>query len=470
MYCSSCGSSNKDGSAYCVVCGASLKMTDKGHPAPQSPTFGVADGSTSVSSGYQQAAPVKGVVSSAWSDLRKSQGWIKKVFLLALIKFIPILNWVAPGYAMKWGRGLVHGESGELPKKIFADGSFTYGAYNVLISILVSLVLGVVGFVLGKIQNLFEDSLTAFLLISLVTFIVILLLSVFMKMFSNLCVMKGVVARRCGACFELSKVWNAFRRKKLGALFCAVYIPKILTGLVFGVCLIILFGLFYLIFSEYAYGFMYFLRYGNLNGVLYNLAQTGLGFFFFFLVGKYLSSCCESISELVSYRALSHWINRFAPEWKDDMSRQQNMPKQQRENAYYSSQMQPVGADTGTTLLGGDDMGTTLLVGDDMGTTCLERGIVLRRQNGEEIAIKSFPAVIGKGTAADVRIDGNSSISRTHARIIKHNDDIVIEDLNSTNKTSVDGTVLTPGEVVRLHEGAELKLGSEVLKVVITFN
>ena len=55
------------------------------------------------------------------------------------------------------------------------------------------------------------------------------------------------------------------------------------------------------------------------------------------------------------------------------------------------------------------------------------------------------------------------SVSRIHAKIIKEEEDIYLEDMNSTNGTYKNGLRLQPYEKRRLEEGDEIKCGKRVL-------
>lgn len=109
---------------------------------------------------------------------------------------------------------------------------------------------------------------------------------------------------------------------------------------------------------------------------------------------------------------------------------------------------------------GASDAGTTIL-GDDT-------KVILTRQDGEEYRLSTFPVCLGKGSAADVILAGDESVSRQHICI--HEDDenvFVIEDMNSSNKTYLNGNVLEPEELVILNTGDKIKLGNTELDVVI---
>ncbi len=83
--------------------------------------------------------------------------------------------------------------------------------------------------------------------------------------------------------------------------------------------------------------------------------------------------------------------------------------------------------------------------------------IVLTGSNvGEMFRIEAGEAVIGRGQGVAVRLldDG---ISRKHARVFQEGDKVVIEDLQSSNGTYVNGDQVTLSE---LHDGDKIRLGS----------
>ena len=92
---------------------------------------------------------------------------------------------------------------------------------------------------------------------------------------------------------------------------------------------------------------------------------------------------------------------------------------------------------------------------------------LVRERGGTSYVITEFPATVGKGTAAHVRIDGNSAISRVHALVNHTGSEFVIEDRNSTNGTYINGNVLRPGELVRLQNGDLVTLANEGFRVKI---
>ena len=105
--------------------------------------------------------------------------------------------------------------------------------------------------------------------------------------------------------------------------------------------------------------------------------------------------------------------------------------------------------------------------GSDSGTTLLIPTVTLLRTTGKRYTISNVPATLGKGSAADVLVEGNEAISRVHARILYAGDQFVVEDMGSSNKTYINGDVLAPHDPVALRDGDTLRLANEEFTVWI---
>ncbi len=83
--------------------------------------------------------------------------------------------------------------------------------------------------------------------------------------------------------------------------------------------------------------------------------------------------------------------------------------------------------------------------------------IVLQGSNvGEMHEIERGEMVLGRGQTASVRLN-DEGVSRKHARVIRSGDNYIIEDLNSSNGTLVNGTSVTQRI---LEDGDKISLGS----------
>lgn len=77
--------------------------------------------------------------------------------------------------------------------------------------------------------------------------------------------------------------------------------------------------------------------------------------------------------------------------------------------------------------------------------------------------------VVGRNPArAGVLLD-HQEASREHFRLVARDDDLFIEDLESTNGTYVNGAELQPGQNVRLENGDEIRIGAAI-SVRVTVN
>lgn len=87
---------------------------------------------------------------------------------------------------------------------------------------------------------------------------------------------------------------------------------------------------------------------------------------------------------------------------------------------------------------------------------------LVHEKSGEKIPINKDVFSIGKDASmVDYAIDGNSTVSRKHAEIIKKGTHYFLSDKGSTNKTYVEGREIRPEEFVEIHNGTKFKLSNE---------
>ena len=87
---------------------------------------------------------------------------------------------------------------------------------------------------------------------------------------------------------------------------------------------------------------------------------------------------------------------------------------------------------------------------------------LVRLKSGERIGITSEPFLIGKDMRyCNYTVTDNSAVSRQHAKIIREDDCDYVVDLNSTNKTYVNGQQIPVERQVQIFSGARLRFANE---------
>jgi pSer/pThr/pTyr-binding forkhead associated (FHA) protein len=81
----------------------------------------------------------------------------------------------------------------------------------------------------------------------------------------------------------------------------------------------------------------------------------------------------------------------------------------------------------------------------------------------KELKIDQDEIIIGRDSGNDVQID-NIAVSREHAKIIRGSNYYIIEDLNSTNGTFVNGKKINKKF---LKEDDEISIGKHTLQIVL---
>jgi len=93
---------------------------------------------------------------------------------------------------------------------------------------------------------------------------------------------------------------------------------------------------------------------------------------------------------------------------------------------------------------------------------------VVRVRTGEKISFDRACIKIGKDTNEnDYSITDNQAISRRHAAFINEYGRYYVIDLNSTNKTFINGEVLIPQQKYEIQSGMSIKLGNEEFKFIM---
>lgn len=135
-----------------------------------------------------------------------------------------------------------------------------------------------------------------------------------------------------------------------------------------------------------------------------------------------------------------------------NLPRRDYSPKAQRDSTQ--------GLSDGTTVLGADPGGTTVLGSEELELP--NYPYLIRIKNNEKIMVDKPSFRIGKEKKyCDYFVVDNNAVSRSHADIITKGKRYYIIDLNSTNKTYVDGRAIAIEKEVEIFNETKLRLANE---------
>lgn len=281
--------------------------------------------------------------STAWNDIKNSEGWIGKIFLLGLINFIPIFGQMTVyGYAFEWGHKAAWGMHTPLPRKIYGRKNSKMLRWG-WFALVILFVCAVIPAIVTGIGNAISDSSTAAQTAamyshhyhaSMATGNVLLgalggviafvgfVLSIAAVFFFWAGTMRMMMYDRLGTGLQFGKVWSMIKHDFGGLLR------------IFGmsiVCFVVYFLVFAIVVSIVGAGVIGTLFVGAAAGSgMYGMdSDAALGFILMALVSAlplvivlyYLSSVAEAFIQLLVSRALGYWTRQFdVANWgkKDD--------------------------------------------------------------------------------------------------------------------------------------------------------
>lgn len=86
---------------------------------------------------------------------------------------------------------------------------------------------------------------------------------------------------------------------------------------------------------------------------------------------------------------------------------------------------------------------------------------LIRTSTGEKVLLDKDRFQVGKSRVCDYTVMGNNAVSRTHADFIYEKEAFYIIDLDSTNRTYVNGLAIEPQTKVKLESQDQIRLGNE---------
>lgn len=286
-----------------------------------------------------------GYFQTSWNDIKHSEGWAKKVALLALLQFVPIFGQIVlMGYCFAWAREIAWDIHAPLPAKIFneADGQlYSRGFFILVISFVFSLIPTMLYFLTG-VPMYDGDSITSFAVtLSMGGWLVSLVLYLAATILSWVGSMRATIYGRLGPGFQIPQIWKMIQYDTNGLM--RIMGMMLLISCIIGVIFSILMSLFGLV------GF----------GALVSCASAGVFTsgpdpvmtassvflaLILLLVCTYVIAFVSVWIELLVARALGYWTRQFnVPAWggqDEPMPFEVAQAAQAAQAAQYAAQVQ----------------------------------------------------------------------------------------------------------------------------------
>ena len=266
----------------------------------------------------------KGYFKAAWGDIKQSDGWLGKVFLLGLISLIPIFGQVVLlGYAFGWMRDIAWNAKTPLPARIFGneDGQlYRRGLIVLAIDIVFCAVApGVVegcwnalagrgldtvsGAVFGGPGHLFSGQVSS---------VFGLLISLIAAVFYLVAATRASIYGRLGPGFQLGRLWAMMRHDPKGLT------RVVLMGIAMTLCVMAVAGIAVaaVVAGAALVGAFGALSSGGVAGAMAAMLFMMLAVILC-IVGAVVVSAASAFISLMVARAMGYWVQQFdVPAWR----------------------------------------------------------------------------------------------------------------------------------------------------------
>ena len=266
-----------------------------------------------------------GYFSAAWNDVKSSQGWLGKMFLLGLIAFIPVFGPVVLlGYAFGWARDIAWGVHMPMPARIFGneDGLLYRRGLIVLVICVVCCVVipgalegcwdALAGRGLSNVSHAVWGGAGGAAIVSPVYSLFSLAVFLASVMFFLVASMRASIYGRLGPGFQIPRLWAMMRHdmkgllRVLGFSIVLAIVPAVVTGIVGS----LLVGGF---ISVGAYGLF---SNGTAPDMMFVLA-AGLCLVVICLALAVVVSAASAFAVVMQARAVGYWTRQFdVPAWR----------------------------------------------------------------------------------------------------------------------------------------------------------
>lgn len=317
-----------------------------------------------------------GYFSTAWADIKSTEGWFGKVCLLGLLQLIPIFGQIVLlGYAFGWAREIAWNVHKPLPARIFAneDGKlYRRGWFLVVVAFVLALIplafllvsdafsvsasVGTVGYYARGIN----PGAGAAAVFSFLFYLLYLVASFAAMFFTWVGSMRSAIYDNIGSGLQLGKIWKMMRRD--GGGIARIFGMNLIFGFIFGiivgiVCVIVFVVAFASVlpqiaamgdsyyYNSYAYSYGYDgLSSNSYAALLSSLVPMLGGLIIFLVVLIYVTFVFESFMEVLTARALGYWTRQFdVAKWgsQNDPMPFETQPAQQPYQTYQQPYQAP---------------------------------------------------------------------------------------------------------------------------------
>lgn len=266
----------------------------------------------------------KGYFAASWEDIRNSQGWVGKVFLLALISLIPIFGAIVVyGYLYGWTREMAWNIHRPLPARIFGneDGLlYRRGGYMFLLTLIVALIAGLLssfsgGGTVGAVQDLqslqsggsvYNDTVNI-MYSPLAGFasLLSLVFAVFAVFWTMIAFGRICIYNTFGSAFNFKQIWAMFRYDGFGLL--RIFGIVLLIGLIGGIAAsVLLVPAFMFVFASIFQA----ASYGSGADFLAPTANLGIGVALLIL-GLFVAQLFSVFADMIQARCVGYWLRQF---------------------------------------------------------------------------------------------------------------------------------------------------------------
>ena len=502
MYCTNCGNPNNPNGSYCVACGTPI---DGGAATlTQQRSFQT----------YRYEAARPSALGAAWQDITDTADWWKKVLLLCLLSCVPIVNFAVDGFALRWGRELSFKKNEPLPKMVFKKKEILTGFRALLLNLIYAIAFLAASFIatalLTAVFTSVNQRLGAAMGVVLTVLAVLAYLFAYWPMV-NAAIMRMTVVDYLESGLNFKKVWHAFRKSPSGAMSATIvpsFASSLIQFLLWALCFAILAAVLQSSVNSYmdmigSYGYSAYMDdpFNLVDEALRYVRELGGIAVALMVVTLVATEMVGMFSKILTWRAMGHWAAWAAAEWSlesdeedaakwaeartagknPEASRQAKSIERSRSDSFGKASNWNVesAAASPNANVGNESRSSVRPSGSAKAGASDDNTIISSKQHANSISlvristrtrydVTSLPAIVGKGSAADVVIEGAGSVSRTHAKVSFDKGSITLEDLESTNGTKVNGNVIPSGVPVAIQEGDIISLSDEEFRVMFS--